>query len=252
MGYLKSDPEAVSNFISLHQDKVSEEQLGSFLGENGGDLNDEVFFSKVRLCYIGRNKYNQMRITDALRILFTQSGFKLPSDAQVIESIIDTFSQCYYNDNPDMFSNPRVCSSLTFAIMILNSELHDPNIIDDNKKTVEEFIEQNRGINDGNDLSESLLTIIYNEVLNNPINMTNGSSTNSTNSEVSSSNNEDTTSNGDDGDIYLHNIMKIVRSGQVIIKSLVYIYIKYLYLYIYRRIRYLNILVIHLLILSEY
>lgn len=222
MGYLKLEPEAVSNFISLHQDKISEEQLGAFLGENGGDLNDENFFSKVRLCYIGRNKYNEMKITDALRILFTQSGFRLPSDAQVIERIIDTFSQCYYNDNPDMFSNPRVCSSLTFAIIILNSELHDPNIPDDNKKTLNEFIEQNRGINDGNDLSESLLSNIYNEVLNNPINMSSCANSNAT-SDVSSVNNDDSNGNGnnEDCDIYLHNIMKIVRSGQVIIKSLV-------------------------------
>ena len=51
------------------------------------------------------------------------------------------------------------CYVLSFAIIMLNTSLHNPSVKD--KPTVERFISMNRGINDGGDLPPDLLTVSY-------------------------------------------------------------------------------------------
>lgn len=46
---------------------------------------------------------------------------------------------------------------LSFAIIMLNTSLHNPNVRD--KPPVERFISMNRGINEGGDLPEELLRV---------------------------------------------------------------------------------------------
>lgn len=61
-------------------------------------------------------------------------------------------------------ANPRAavtstdtCYVLSFAIIMLNTSLHNPNVRD--KPPVERFISMNRGINEGGDLPEELLRV---------------------------------------------------------------------------------------------
>ncbi len=49
------------------------------------------------------------------------------------------------------------CYVLSFAIIMLNTSLHNPNVKD--KPSAERFICMNRGINDGGDLPEDLLRV---------------------------------------------------------------------------------------------
>lgn len=49
------------------------------------------------------------------------------------------------------------CYVLSFAIIMLNTSLHNPNVKD--KPSAERFIGMNRGINDGGDLPEDLLRV---------------------------------------------------------------------------------------------
>lgn len=50
------------------------------------------------------------------------------------------------------------CYVLSFAIIMLNTSLHNPNVRD--KPAVERFISMNRGINEGGDLPEELLRVL--------------------------------------------------------------------------------------------
>lgn len=49
------------------------------------------------------------------------------------------------------------CYVLSFAIIMLNTSLHNPNVRD--KPGVDRFISMNRGINEGGDLPEELLRV---------------------------------------------------------------------------------------------
>lgn len=49
------------------------------------------------------------------------------------------------------------CYVLSFAVIMLNTSLHNPNVKD--KPSVQRFTAMNRGINDGGDLPEELLRV---------------------------------------------------------------------------------------------
>lgn len=52
---------------------------------------------------------------------------------------------------------PDTCYVLSFAVIMLNTSLHNPNVKD--KPSVQRFTAMNRGINDGGDLPEELLRV---------------------------------------------------------------------------------------------
>lgn len=56
------------------------------------------------------------------------------------------------------------CYVLSFAVIMLNTSLHNPNVKD--KPSVQKFTAMNRGINDGGDLPEELLRVREFFVLN--------------------------------------------------------------------------------------
>lgn len=64
---------------------------------------------------------------------------------------------CFLCSHILFFSSLDTCYVLSFAIIMLNTSLHNPNVKD--KPTVERFIAMNRGINDGGDLPEELLRV---------------------------------------------------------------------------------------------
>lgn len=49
------------------------------------------------------------------------------------------------------------CYVLSFAVIMLNTSLHNPNVRD--KPGLERFVAMNRGINEGGDLPEELLRV---------------------------------------------------------------------------------------------
>lgn len=59
--------------------------------------------------------------------------------------------------SPCIISPTDTCYVLSFAIIMLNTSLHNPNVRD--KPPVERFISMNRGINEGGDLPEELLRV---------------------------------------------------------------------------------------------
>jgi cytohesin len=84
---------------------------------------------------------------NALNFLFRYRqflwSFRLPGEAQKIDRMMECFAQRYCQLNPDIFTNADTCYVLSFAIIMLNTSLHNPSVKD--KPTVEQFISMNRG-----------------------------------------------------------------------------------------------------------
>ena len=55
---------------------------------------------------------------------------------------MESFAQRYCQLNPDIFTNSDTCYVLSFAIIMLNTSLHNPSVKD--KPTAEQFISMNR------------------------------------------------------------------------------------------------------------
>jgi cytohesin len=93
------------------------------------------------------------------------SSFRLPGEAQKIDRMMEAFSARFCFCNPNVFSNNDTCYILAFATIMLNTGLHNPAV--KNKQTLESFLRQVRGIDDGKDLPKEMLTELFNSILTN-------------------------------------------------------------------------------------
>ncbi|ELV12272.1 Cytohesin-3 [Tupaia chinensis] len=108
---------------------------------------------------MGRKKFNM----DPKKFLWS---FRLPGEAQKIDRMMEAFASRYCLCNPGVFQSTDTCYVLSFAIIMLNTSLHNHNVRD--KPTAERFITMNRGINEGGDLPEELLRNLYESIKNEP------------------------------------------------------------------------------------
>ena len=59
-----------------------------------------------------------------MNILF----YRLPGEAMQIDRIMDAFAKHYCNQNPNLFDEKDTCYILSFAVIMLNTSLHNPNV----------------------------------------------------------------------------------------------------------------------------
>lgn len=104
------------------------------------DIGSIVRQSKNVLCGELRENFNDFFSLARRQFLWS---FRLPGEAQKIDRMMECFAQRYCQLNPDIFTNADTCYVLSFAIIMLNTSLHNPSVKD--KPTVEQFISMNRG-----------------------------------------------------------------------------------------------------------
>ena len=147
---IKETPEEVAQFL-YKEEGLNKTAIGDYLGEKN-DFNEAVLKAFVEL-----HDFTDLILVQALRQFLW--SFRLPGEAQKIDRMMETFAQRYCQLNPNIFTNPDTCYVLSFAIIMLNTSLHNPSVKD--KPSVEQFITMNRGINDGENLPKELLVSLY-------------------------------------------------------------------------------------------
>ena len=112
------------------------------------------------------------------------STFKLMGESYNIYNFICAFSSRYYEENKEIFEKNKlnknnkkansICfnseeevTSLAYSIMILNTDLHNPNVL--NKMTVEEFIKNNKSSGLFKEVPEEYFKKIYQELYENEL-----------------------------------------------------------------------------------
>ena len=79
---------------------------------------------------------------------------------------MSSFADQYCHQNQDTFTNSDTVYILSFAIIMLNTALHNKNV--KIKITEEQFIAQNKGIDSGKDLARDMLEAIYRNIKEQP------------------------------------------------------------------------------------
>lgn len=149
--------EDVAQFL-YKEEGLNKTAIGDYLGEKN-DFNEAVLKAFVEL-----HDFTNLILVQALRQFLW--SFRLPGEAQKIDRMMETFAQRYCQLNPDIFTNPDTCYVLSFAIIMLNTSLHNPSVKE--KPGVEQFITMNRGINDGENLPRDLLVSLYESIKTEP------------------------------------------------------------------------------------
>eukprot|EP00761_Pharyngomonas_kirbyi_P013864 gb/GECH01013893.1/.p1 GENE.gb/GECH01013893.1/~~gb/GECH01013893.1/.p1 ORF type:complete len:1618 (+),score=375.39 gb/GECH01013893.1/:1-4854(+) len=152
-GHIQRTPEDVAQFFHASEglDKVL---VGEYLGEH------EQFNIEVLHAFIDMIDFTGMDILRAMRHLV--SHFKPAGEAQKIDRVVEKFAERLCRCNPDQFASAETAYTLSYSIMMLNTDLHHPMV--KNRMTLSEFISNNRGIDDGKNLDPDLLSYIYDSI----------------------------------------------------------------------------------------
>jgi Sec7-like guanine-nucleotide exchange factor len=147
--------------------------MGEFFG------NISMFNQEVLELFLLKINFGGMTLDQAIRSLVRV--FRLPGEAQQIDRILEKFASVYFKQNNDSSSgngthnsaikSASVAYVLSFSILMLNTDLHNSSVAHKEKMTLEEFIRNNRGINDGIDVPREHLEILYLRVKNEEIKM---------------------------------------------------------------------------------
>ncbi|KAJ9629593.1 guanine nucleotide exchange protein for ADP-robosylation factor [Taxawa tesnikishii (nom. ined.)] len=158
-GLIPSDsPQDIARFL-LTNDRLNKKALGEFLGE--GDAENIA----IMHAFVDYMDFSKTRFVDALR-RFLQS-FRLPGEAQKIDRLMLKFAERYTTGNPNAFANADTAYVLAYSVIMLNTDQHSSNV--KSRMTPEDFIKNNRGINDNADLPEEYLRGIFDEIANHEI-----------------------------------------------------------------------------------
>ncbi|KAG6332941.1 hypothetical protein ID866_6147 [Astraeus odoratus] len=156
-----SSPADIARFL-LNTNGLSKTMIGEYLGE-GDEVNVAVMHA-----FVDSLDFRKLGFLDALR-LFLQA-FRLPGEAQKIDRFMLKFAERYIEGNPNTpFKNADTAYVLAYSTILLNTDAHNPQI--KHRMTKADFIRNNRGINDGEDLQEELLSGIFDDIQNNEIRM---------------------------------------------------------------------------------
>jgi len=158
-GFLDNSAQAVARFL-ITRKGLSKQMIGEYLGNISNPFNQAV-----TQCFANEMDLGNMQIDVALRKF--QTYFRMPGEAQKIERLMEVFSRRYCASNPEVASKLNSTDSvfiMAFAIILLNTDLHTPNLKPEKRMKPEDFIRNLRGIDEGCDVDVEMLNGVYERI----------------------------------------------------------------------------------------
>ncbi|CAZ84577.1 unnamed protein product [Tuber melanosporum] len=161
-GFIKSSsPQHIADFILVNTNSLDKRTVGEYLGE--GDAENIATMH----AFVDAMDFSRMRFVDALRKYL--QAFRLPGEAQKIDRFMLKFAERYISGNPNAFANADTAYVLAYSVIMLNTDQHSSKLKGKTRMTPDDFVKNNRGINDNADLPEEYLLAIYEEIRTNEI-----------------------------------------------------------------------------------
>ncbi|KAE8699727.1 Brefeldin A-inhibited guanine nucleotide-exchange protein 3 [Hibiscus syriacus] len=157
---IDDSPEDIAAFFKSASG-LNKTLIGDYLGER------EDLSLKVMHAYVDSFDFQGMEFDDAIRAFL--QGFRLPREAQNIDRNMEKFSERYCKCNPKAFVSADTAYVLAYSVIFLNTDAHNPMV--KNKMSADDFIRNNRGVDDGKDLPEEYLRSLYERISKNEIKM---------------------------------------------------------------------------------
>ncbi|GFY94254.1 SEC7-like guanine nucleotide exchange family protein [Actinidia rufa] len=155
-----NSPEEIAAFLK-NASGLNKTLIGDYLGER------EELSLKVMHAYVDAFDFQGMEFDEAIRAFL--QGFRLPGEAQKIDRIMEKFAERYCKCNSKAFISADTAYVLAYSVIMLNTDAHNPMV--KNKMSADDFIRNNRGIDDGKDLPEEYLRSLFERISRNEIKM---------------------------------------------------------------------------------
>ncbi|XP_020095997.1 brefeldin A-inhibited guanine nucleotide-exchange protein 5 [Ananas comosus] len=153
-------PSSVAQFLKSTPslDKV---MIGEYLGQH------EEFPLAVMHTYVDSMKFLGLKFDTAIREFL--KGFRLPGEAQKIDRIMEKFAERYCADNPGLFKNADTAYVLAYAVIMLNTDAHNPMVWP--KMSKADFVRINSVSDEEECAPKELLEEIYDSIVKEEIKM---------------------------------------------------------------------------------
>lgn len=148
----------IADFFHKHKNNLDLESVGDYLS---GPDEEQIL---VLQAFTEQIDFSEQTFTDGLRHFL--KAFKLPGEAQKIDRLVESFSQAYFKQHHDSgeIANADAAYVLAFQIIMLNTDLHNPNIPEKNKMTFDALKRNLQGANDDGNFSDEFLKRIYDNI----------------------------------------------------------------------------------------
>jgi brefeldin A-inhibited guanine nucleotide-exchange protein len=158
-GFIENDkPENIAKFL-FEQPGLDKSVIGEYMGE-GNEANIAIMHA-----FVDMMDFTKLKFVEAMR-RFLQS-FRLPGEAQKIDRFMLKFAERYVDGNPGVFANADTAYVLAYSVIMLNTDQHSKNV--KNRMTTEDFLKNNSGIDNEQNLPDEFLIDIFNEIAKNEI-----------------------------------------------------------------------------------
>eukprot|EP01052_Picozoa_sp_SAG31_P013077 SAG31_NODE_779_length_12158_cov_8.740194_2_plen_1289_part_00 len=164
-GLVANDPQSIAAFLR-HTHGVSKEAIGEVFGEPG--LAQQL----ALIAFLDTFDFGQLNFDNAIRLFL--EAFRLPGEAQKIDRIMEAFAKRYFEHGgcSDLFASSDGAYVLAFSLIMLNTNQHNPQIKASQRMSLEDFLKNNREINDGKDFPVDFMNQLYKSINDNEIKMT--------------------------------------------------------------------------------
>ncbi|KAF5761248.1 putative Sec7 domain, mon2, dimerization and cyclophilin-binding domain, Sec7 domain superfamily [Helianthus annuus] len=157
---VENTPISVAQFLR-NTPSLDKAMIGDYLGQH------EEFPLAVMHAYVDSMNFSGMKFHAAIREFLR--GFRLPGEAQKIDRIMEKFAERYCADNPGLFKNADTAYVLAYAVIMLNTDAHNPMVYP--KMTKPEFVRMNATNDPEESAPTELLEEIYDSIVKEEIKM---------------------------------------------------------------------------------
>jgi brefeldin A-inhibited guanine nucleotide-exchange protein len=173
-GLLHMDAKEIADFFYEHKEELDKTQIGEIFGGDplagfvkGEGVDPEKggvgFYIRVLHHYVDGLEFAGLEFADAIRLFL--SGFRLPGESQKVDRIMEKFAERFTLQNEHIFPSADTAFILAFAVIMCQTDLHNPNIKPEKKMNEESFVKMNKGISvDGGDLPSDFLIDLFRSI----------------------------------------------------------------------------------------
>ena len=153
------DPTSIATFVK-GTSRIDKKVLGDYLSKQ----QNEALFS----AFLNLFNFTNLRVDEALRQML--NSFRLPGEAPLISRVVTDFADKYFEAaQPADIAGKDEVYVLTYAIIMLNTDQHNPNVKNQARMKFEDFAKNLRGVNAGKDFDPDFLNEIYESIRTNEI-----------------------------------------------------------------------------------
>jgi Sec7-like guanine-nucleotide exchange factor len=162
--FVDNNPRSIAEFL-FNRNCLSKIMIGNYISNTQDPMCRLILKEFIKLIDL-----RHLPVDEGLRKF--QQNFRMPGEAQKIEYLTQSFASHYIMCNKLECEKEFNCAEdtidvLAYAIILLNTSIHNPNVKPGEKMKFEQFVRMTKSIDSGHDLNPVYLQGIYERVKKN-------------------------------------------------------------------------------------